>query len=82
MTTITLAISDELKTKMRNFEEINWSGLVRKTIEEKVQQLQWKERMLKQLEEEHEETEWTIQLGRNMKEIRLQELKKKGIIKK
>ena len=80
MVSITLSIPEELKKKMKQYDEINWSAIVRKILQEKIQKLVWKEEMLKELRMEEEFTNWTIEMGRKMKIERLKELKKKGIL--
>ncbi|MEK6920415.1 MAG: hypothetical protein AABX82_00920 [Nanoarchaeota archaeon] len=40
MTNVTLAIPDDLHTKMKEHSEIRWSEVVRKTIAEKVEMLE------------------------------------------
>ncbi|MBI2631628.1 hypothetical protein HYW75_01350 [Candidatus Pacearchaeota archaeon] len=35
MATITLAVPDDIREKMKEFPEMNWSGLVRKTMKKK-----------------------------------------------
>ena len=70
MVSITLSIPEQVREQMKRFPEINWSGFVRKSIEEKAKQLAWKEEMLKKLKEEDESgfTDWTIEMGRKLKE--------------
>ena len=41
MVSITLSVPEEVKHQMEQFSEINWSGLVRKTIIEKTKELKW-----------------------------------------
>ncbi|MEK6825550.1 MAG: hypothetical protein AABY00_02065 [Nanoarchaeota archaeon] len=74
MATVTLSIPDDIREKMKQFPEINWSGLVRKTIEEQVKQLVWKQEILKKLKEEDESgfTQWTIEMGRKAKQGRFE----------
>ncbi|MEK6908969.1 MAG: hypothetical protein AABX23_02875 [Nanoarchaeota archaeon] len=70
MVSITVSIPEDIKKKMENFPEVNWSGLVKKIIIEKVERLMWKEEMLKMLEGEKEFTDWAVELirkGRNNK---------------
>ena len=74
MVSITLSVSEEIRKKMKEHDEVNWSGLVRKTIEKKIEQLSWKEKMLKQLDEEKEFTNWTVELGRKAKKGRFEKL--------
>lgn len=57
---------------MKQFPEMNWSGFVRKAIEEKAKQLELIERLKQQMEspEEKEFIEWTVELGRRAKKGR------------
>lgn len=80
MVNITLSIPEEMKEKMEQFPEINWSGLIRKLLLEKINHLVWKEEMLKQLKKEEDFDNWAVEMGRNLKSKRLKELKKKKII--
>ena len=80
MTSVTVSIPEEIRKKMKEFPEINWSGLVRRIIENKIKELTWREEMLKQLKKEEEFTNWTVEMGRKMKADRLKELKKKGLV--
>ena len=81
MVNITLSINEELKQKMEQFPEINWSGLVRKIIEEEIKKRLWKEEMLKKLESEKDFTAWTVELGRKVKKDIVKRLKKEGHLK-
>ena len=45
MTTLTLAVPDEMKKKMESFPEMNWSEVARVAIKNKVAQL----KILKQI---------------------------------
>ncbi|HIH34285.1 MAG TPA: hypothetical protein HA282_00745 [Nanoarchaeota archaeon] len=80
MVSITLSIPEETKQKMAKFQEVNWSGLVRKSIEEKVKELSLREEILRDLEKEREITGWAVNLQRKGREGRFEELKKKGLI--
>ena len=64
MVSITLSIPEEIKKKMEQFPEINWSGLVRKIILEKIEKLIWKEEMLKRLDGEKDFSNWAVGLVR------------------
>lgn len=64
---ITVSVPLEVKLQMDNFSEINWSGLIRKTIIEKTKELTWKEEMLKKLGKEKDFEDWTIEMGRKLK---------------
>ena len=39
MTTMTLAVPEELKTRMDSFHEINWSEVARQAFKEKIEDL-------------------------------------------
>ncbi len=80
MVSVTLSIPEEVKRKMEKFSEVNWSGLIRKTILEKTKELSWKEEMLKKLKNEEEITKWSVDLQRSGRQDRVKELKRKGLI--
>ena len=44
MTTMTLAVPSELKHKMENFPEMNWSEVARKAFKQKIKDLEFLER--------------------------------------
>ncbi len=80
MVSVTLSVSRKTKELMNRFSEINWSGFIRKSIEEKVMQLRWKEEMLKKIKEEETFTDWAVKAQRESRKQRLEELKKKGLL--
>ncbi len=80
MVSITLSIPEETRIIMKRFPEMNWSGFVRKIIEEKAKNLLEKEKMLKEFEKEKEFIDWSIKLQHATRANRLEELKKKGLI--
>jgi hypothetical protein len=82
MVSITLSVPPEVRKKMKQFPEVNWSALIRKLIEEKVAMLSLKEKLLSKLKEENESgfTDWTIELGRRVKEDSAKKLKKEGLL--
>ena len=65
MASITLSVPEEVRKLMKKFPEVNWSGLIRKTIEEKTKQLALKEEFLKEFEKEKEFNEWAVKLIRD-----------------
>jgi len=75
MVSVTLSISKELKEKMKKFDEINWSSIIRKTLNEKVQKL---ETMDKLLANEKEITDWAVNLQKKSRKGRAEQLKKEG----
>jgi len=78
MPNVTLSVPEEIKHKMKKFPEINWSALMKKFLESKVERLVWKEQMLKQLEIEREFDEQALLIGNKIKEDIWKKLKKKG----
>jgi len=44
MTTMTLAVQSELKHKMKNFPEMNWSEVARKAFKQKIKDLEFLEK--------------------------------------
>lgn len=75
MVSITLSIPEDVRDVMKKFPEINWSGLVRKSIIEKAQELKLKENMLNELKEEESFVRWSVDLGRKAKKGRLKRIK-------
>ncbi len=64
MTTMTLAISAELKEKLEGFPEINWSEVARQAFVQKVKDLEF----LKQFKAESKMTEEeALRLGREVR---------------
>ena len=67
MVSVTLSIPPEVKKRMEAHPEINWSGFVRKAIEEKVESLSWREEMLEKIKGETSFDEWAVDFGRKIK---------------
>ncbi|PIN93036.1 hypothetical protein COU54_04770 [Candidatus Pacearchaeota archaeon CG10_big_fil_rev_8_21_14_0_10_31_24] len=80
MVSLTISIPEDLKSKMEQFPEVNWSALVRKTVIERTKELEWRQEMLKKLKEEQEFTNWTIQEGRKVNTNISKKLKKEGLL--
>ncbi len=78
MVSITLSIPESVREQMKKFPEINWSGFVRASIEEKAKRLLWKEQMLKQLESEKEFDKEALKIGDKIKQSVWERLKKEG----
>jgi hypothetical protein len=47
MTNVTLALPDDLHEKMKQFSEIRWSEVVRKTIAQKIEELEMMDKLTK-----------------------------------
>ena len=69
MVSITFSIPDEIRRIMKEFPEVNWTHLVRSSIEEKAKKLAIRRELLKKLEspEEQELIDWSVKLGRKAK---------------
>ena len=80
MVSVTLAIPEEIKKKMKHFEEMNWSGFIRKAIIEKSKELEWKEKMLHKVSQEEGISEWSVALQKKAREGRFERLRKKGLV--
>lgn len=80
MTSITLSVPEEIRKLMKKFPEVNWSGFIRRSIEEKAKNLELREKMLKQLEREKGFNEWAVKLQRATRKGRFEQLKKRGLI--
>lgn len=74
MVSITLSVPEEVRTLMKRFPEVNWSGFVRSSIEEKARQLAWREEMLRKLKEEGQFVDWSVSLGKAAKKNRFGKL--------
>lgn len=74
MVSITISVPEEIRELMKRFPEVNWSGLVRKSIQEKAKQLAVKEELLNQLKNEKEFINWSVDLGKKAKKGRLSRL--------
>jgi hypothetical protein len=77
MVSITLSVPEDVKKKMERFPEINWSGFVRSSIEDKLERLVWREDMLKKLVGEEEFDEWAVSFGRKIKKDAYKKLEKR-----
>jgi hypothetical protein len=80
MVSITLSVPTETREKMKEFSEVNWSGFVRKAIEEKTVALEKLECLKKELEKEKNIDDWAVKLQHASRKGRLEELRKKGLI--
>lgn len=74
MVNITLSIDENLKKKMEQFPEINWSGLIRRLLEEKTRQFQLREQLKETFKKEGAFTKWSVELGRKAKRGRLRKI--------
>lgn len=74
MVSVTLSLSEDVKRKMEEHEEINWSGLVRTMIIEKIKELEWKEKMKEVLLKEAEVTNWAVEKQKEWRKSRWNEI--------
>lgn len=70
MVSITISVPEEIRGLMKKFPEVNWSGLVRKSITEKAKQLALKEEILKELDKEKNFNEWAVDIVRTGRKIK------------
>ena len=80
MVSITLAVPEDIRQKMKKHADVNWSGFIREAIIERTKQMEWKENMLKQAKQEQEVNDWAVKLQRSSRKGRLAALKKKGLV--
>lgn len=78
MVSITLSVPEEVKKRMDQFSEINWSGFIRKAIIKKTEELSWGEEMLQKLKGEQEITAWAVEIQRKSRKGQYDKLKKEG----
>lgn len=64
MVSITFSIPEETRKIMREFPEVNWTHLVRSSIEEKAKKLALRKELLKRLEKEKEFIDWSVAVVR------------------
>ncbi len=64
MVSITFSIPEEIRKIMKEFPEINWTHIVRSSIEEKAKKLAIKKELLKKLKEEREFIDWGVEVVR------------------
>lgn len=75
---LTLSVPVELRKKMEQFPEVNWSALIRRLLESQVQRLALKEQLLKQLESEREFDKEALSIGDEIKEAVWKKYKQEG----
>jgi hypothetical protein len=76
MVSVTLAVTKEIKDKMKKHSEINWSEFIRKNIKKKIDEM---EKINYIIEKEKEITQWALSLQKKSREKsnRFKKLKKK-----
>ena len=80
MVSVTLSVPQEVKEKMEKFPEVNWSGFIRRAIEDKTKEMSWKEKLFKKLEDEEDLDDWAVKLQRASRKGRYELLKEKGLL--
>lgn len=75
MVSITFSIPEETRKIMKEFPEINWTHIVRSSIEEKAKKLALRKELFKKLDEEKDFIDWSVKLGREAKNGRALRLK-------
>lgn len=64
MVSITLSIPEETRKIMKEFPDVNWTHLVRSSIEEKAKKLVIKRELLKRFEKEKDFVDWSVKIVR------------------
>lgn len=64
MVSITFSIPDEIRKIMKEFPEINWTHIVRSSIEDKAKRLALKRELLRNFERERELIDWSVNVVR------------------
>ena len=64
MVSITFSIPEETRKIMKEFPEVNWTHLVRNSIEEKAKKLAIKKELLKRLDNEKDFIDWSVNIVR------------------
>ncbi|MBS3158475.1 hypothetical protein J4206_04270 [Candidatus Woesearchaeota archaeon] len=80
MVSVTLSLPEQVHMKMKLFDEINWSGFIRRCILQKTHQLEMKEQLLAGVQKDEEIGRWFSQISTPMRKERVSALKKKGLI--
>ena len=80
MPNITLSIPEDVKHKMDELKEVNWSELTRRFIAERAQRLLLLKKLDKMLEHSELTDEDIMELSRKARAGRFDELKKQGVI--
>jgi len=76
---VTVSVPRKTKERMGEFMEINWSGFVRKCIEDKVRELSWRQQTLAKLDTDGEFEEWAVKMGRKVNADLARRLKAEGL---
>jgi len=79
MVSITLAVTKDIREKMKEYNEINWSEYIRKNITKKIDEMELINKIIKN---EEKITDWSVALQKKsrVKSNRFEELKKMGLI--
>ncbi|MFH1073138.1 MAG: hypothetical protein V1743_06955 [Nanoarchaeota archaeon] len=80
MVSITVSVPNDTRTLMKQFPEVNWSGFVKKSIEEKARELKELEKLKRNLRTEQETTDWAVKLQHASRQGRIDALRKKGLL--
>ncbi len=78
MVSITIGVDEQTRKRMKRFPEMNWSGFIRKTIQEKTKELTLKEELLAKLQKDSFTED--IKTGRDVNTSVAQRLKKEKLL--
>lgn len=80
MESVTLTIPDDIKEELKKFSWINWSEVAREKFIRKVKRLEALEKFEKLLEKSEFTEKDALRLSAKVKEDRLKQLKRQGLI--
>lgn len=80
MASVMASLHDSLKADIEHFSWVNWSEVAREALIKKVKRLEALEKFEKILEKSEFSEEDALKLSRKIKEERLKQLKKQGLI--
>lgn len=64
MVSVTVSVPDVIRETMKMHPEVNWSGLVRGAIVERVEKLEMKKNILGKLDSEKDFDDWAVRVVR------------------
>lgn len=80
MASIMASLPDSLKEDMKSFSWVNWSEVAREAFIKKIRRLEALEKFEKILEKSQFTEEDALELSRKVKDERLKQLKKQGLV--
>jgi hypothetical protein len=76
MVSVTLAVTKDIREKMREHNDINWSEFIRKNISKKIDEIE----LMSNSKNEQEIVDWAVKLQKKSRKERIKQLKDMGLI--